>query len=200
MARRLNRVGIVCGVFLATAACLPVTSKSPIGTTAGYKADPLLTGLWKVTSKNSWGWFAFFPQSNGSTQVVMLEPSAPGDKSGWDKGGWIVFAVHTATLGADRYMDASETEEDGKTPGQKLEHMPVLYRFGADGSLALTLMDEDAAKAAIKAGRIAGQVGPGQFGDLVLTATPAALDAFLESPAGHALFDKPAVILERVGR
>jgi hypothetical protein len=39
----------------------------------------------------------------------------------------------------------------------------------------------------------------GQFGDVVLTATSAAPDAFLRSPAGHALYDKPAEILERVG-
>jgi hypothetical protein len=194
MVRRFNRAGIVFAALLATAACLPVTSKFPIGTTASYKADPLLTGLWKGKSDKSSDWFAFFPQPNGSTKVVMLEPSKLGDK-----GGWIVFDVHTAALGSDRYMDASEIEEDGKPPGQKLEHMPVLYRFGADGSLALTLMDEDAAKSAIKAGRIAGQVGPGQFGDVVLTAPPAALDAFLQTSAGHALFDKPPAILERVG-
>jgi hypothetical protein len=191
--RYLIRSGFVVGAFLIVAACLPVTSKSPIGSTAGYKPDPLLTGLWKATSDKSSGYFAFYPQADGSTQIVMFEPSAPGDK-----GGWVVFEVHTATLGAGRYMDASETEDDGKPPAQALAHMPVLYRFDADGSLALTLMDEDAAKDAINAGRIAGEVLPGQFGDVVLTAPPAALDAFLASPAGRALFDKPAVILRRV--
>jgi len=193
MARVLNRAVILLGVLLTATACLPVTSKSPIGTTAGYKADPRLTGVWKVDSREASGYFAFFPQADGSTRVVLLEPSSPGDK-----GGWMVFDVHTATLGADRYMDASELEEDGKPPGQKLAHMPVLYRFGADGSLALYLMDEDAAKAAIKTGGIAGMVKPGQFGDVVLTATPAALDAYVQSPAGHALFKKPTEILERV--
>lgn len=193
MAGLLNRVGIPFAVSLAVAACLPVTSKSPLGTTAGYKADPRLAGLWKSTSDESAPYFAFFPQPDGSTKAIMLEPASPGDK-----GGWTVFDVRSTTLGSDRYMDASAIEDDGKPPEQKLDHIPVRYSVGADGSLTLTLMDEDAVKDAISAGKIAGQVEPGKSGDVVLTATPAALDAFLESPAGRALFNKPLVVLSRV--
>lgn len=193
MARHLSRLGILFAVFLAMAACLPVTSKAPIGTTVGYKPDSQLTGMWQARSDGASAYFAFFPQADGSTKVVMLEPSAAGDK-----GGWSVFDVRTTTLGSDRYMDASEIESDEKPVEPKLEHIPVLYSFAADGSLALYLMDEDAVKDAIRAGKIAGQVEPGQYGDVVLTATPAALDAFFETPAGRALFGKPAVTLQRV--
>jgi hypothetical protein len=191
--RCVNRLSILFPILLATAACLPVTSKSPVGSTAGYKPDPQLTGMWKTRSDGSPGWFAFFPQADGSTRAVMIEPSAPDDK-----GGWMVFEVRTAVLGADRYMDASEIEADGKPPEQKMEHVPVRYSFGADGSLSLYLISDDAAKEAIRSGRIAGTVESGQFGDVTLTASPAALDAFLGSAAGRALFDKPAVVLERV--
>lgn len=193
MARCLIRVGVLIAVCLAVAACLPVTSKSPIGTTAGYKVDPQLAGMWKATSDKSAPYFAFFPQADGSTKAVMLEPATQGDK-----GGWMVFDVRTTTLGSDRYMDASAVEDDGKPPAQAMDHIPVLYGFGADGSLTLTVMDEDALKDAISAGKIAGQVEPGQTGDVVLTATPAALDAFLELPAGRALFKKSLVVLARV--
>ena len=193
MAGRWNRVGVLFAVFLAAAACLPVTSKSPLGTTAGYKADPQLAGMWKSASDQSAPWFAFFPQPDGSTKAVMIEPASQSDK-----GGWMVFDLRTTTLGSDRYMDASVIEDDGKPPAQALDHIPVLYSFGADGSLTLTVMDEDAVKDAISAGKIAGQAEPGQTGDVVLTATPAALDAFLESPGGRALFKKPLVTLSRV--
>ena len=193
MVRRLTRAGVLFAVCLALAACLPVTSKSPLGTTAGYKPDPQLAGMWKPTSDESAPYFAFFPQADGSTKAVMIEPASQGDK-----GGWMVFDVRTATLGSDRYMDASEIENDGKPLAQTLQHIPVLYSFGADGSLSLTVMDEDAVKDAITAGKIAGQVEPGQSGDVVLTATPAALDAYLQTPAGRALFKKPLVVLARV--
>jgi hypothetical protein len=190
--RYLHRLGIVFGVLLATSACLPVTSKSPVGTTVGYRADPQLTGLWKGRPVGLPGYFAFFPQADGSTKVIWL--NLPASR---DRGGWIVFNVHTATLGSDLYMDASGIETDGGPFDPKLEHIPVLYGFGADGSLALSLMDEDAVRHAIEAGRIAGVVETRAFGDVVLTASPDALDAFLATPAGHALFKRVA-ILDRV--
>jgi hypothetical protein len=76
--------------------------------------------------------------------------------------------------------------------------MPVLYRISADGSLALYLIDEKAARAAIEKGALAGTVEPGEYGDVTITAGPAALDTFFASAAGRALFMKPIGILQRV--
>ena len=67
-----------------------------------------------------------------------------------------------------------------------------------DNTLKLYLVDEDAAKAAVTAGKIAGKIEGGNFGDVMLTASPAALDAFFSSDAGRALFTKPLVVLHRV--
>ena len=94
-------------------------------------------------------------------------------------------------------MSTFAVKSDGGPLDPKLEHIPVLYSLGADGSLALNLMDEDAVKHAIEAGRIAGMVETRAFGDVVLTASPDALDAFLATPAGHAMFKRLA-ILDRV--
>jgi hypothetical protein len=58
-------------------------------------------------------------------------------------------------------------------------------------------MNEDATKAAIKAGKIKGDVGQGQFGDAVITADQAALDAFIASPQGAALFSEKFATLTK---
>ena len=195
MARYGIRLGTAIGAALMVTACLPVTSTTPIGTTAGYKPDPQLTGMWKSQADSSGGigYFTFFPQNDGSFKVILLDPPASGDS-----GGWMVFEIHTVRLGAYQYMDARETDDSGKPPDPKLTHVPVLYRVGEDGSLALYLMDQDAAKAAIKTGKISGTAEQGDYGDVILSAAPAALDAFLGTAAGRALFTKPFVTLQRI--
>lgn len=192
--RAMLRAAIAIGVSLLSTACLPVTSTSPIGSTAGYRPDPQLTGMWKTRpGESSTAYFTFFPQDDGSMKVVFVEPPASGDK-----GGWMNFDIRTAVLGPYTYMDARETEDAGKPGDPKLAHVPVLYRAGADGSLVLYLMDDDAAKSAVRAGKMPGTVEQGEYGDVTLTASPAALDAFLASPAGRAMFTKPFVALERL--
>jgi hypothetical protein len=190
---RTFRLGLVICAFLGVCACLPVTTTAPIGSTVGTKADPSLTGMWKGRSDKSTIYFTFFPKSDGSTTVLMLAPPTSADN-----GDWNVFAARTAVLGAYRFIDARDVEDDGNPGDPALAHIPVLYSFNADGTLALYLMDEDAVKNAIKAGKIAGVVKPGDFGNVVITATPAALDAFLQTADGRALFTKPLVTLTRV--
>ena len=56
---------------------------------------------------------------------------------------------------------------------------------------------EEAAKAAIASGAIAGTVADGKLGDVELTATPQKLDAFLASEKGAALFTEKLVTLKR---
>ncbi len=48
----------------------------------------------------------------------------------------------------------------------------LLYRFGKDGRLMLYLLDEDATRAAIKAGKVKGEIEPGSSGDVRITADP----------------------------
>lgn len=138
-------------------------------------------------------YITFFPQKDGSMTIVMLGPPGAGDD-----GGWMVFAARSAKLGSYQYLDVRQTDDGGKPPDPKLAHVPVLYRISDDGYLVLWLVDEAAARKAIQSGRIAGKVEPGSFGDVKLTATPAALDAFLGSAAGRALFTKPLTVAARV--
>lgn len=179
---------------LVLTGCLPVTSSSPLGTTAGPTSDPLLTGMWegKLGSSTDVAYIAFYPGDGGTRKIVVLAPPTANDE-----GGWIVFEAREATLGGNTYLDAREIEDNGKAPDARLAHVPILYRFTGDGLLALYLIDERAARAAIEEGAIAGVIEPGEFGDVTLTAAPATLDAFFASAAGRALFTKPAGTVRR---
>ena len=189
-------VRLAAAVILGAAlsACLPVVSSSPLGTTVAGSADGRLTGMWKGkvgTSTNAY--LTVYPPHEGTVKIVLLAPPAADDE-----GSWMIFEARTITLGSNSYLDARVVDDGGKPPDAKLAHMPVLYRVTGNGSLVLYLIDEVAARKAIATGTIAGTIEPGDFGDVTLTAEPAALDAFFASDAGRALFTKPLGILQRV--
>ena len=192
--RHIRSLGFAIIASLTACGCF-VSSSSPVGTTVAVAVDPLLNGMWKGSSGEDVKrtYLTFFPQSDGLLTVMMLQVPTIGDN-----GGWSTFTVRPAQLGAWHYIDAQQIEQDGKPAQPSLGHIPVLYTVGQDGQLALYMMDEARTKSAIKAGQIAGTIEPGQFGDVTLTATPAALDAFLRTDRGRALFTKPFAVLERV--
>lgn len=175
--------------------CLPVTTSSPIGTTVATNPDSKLTGLWSGnfgTSPNG-AYIAFYAPRDGVRKIVLLAPPMPDGE-----GGWLAFEAHPATLGGNTYLDAREMDDGGKPPDPRLAHIPILYTISHDGILALYLVDENAARTAIARGAIGGNVEPGKFGDVIITADPATLDRFFASDNGRALFTKPLAILRRV--
>lgn len=194
---KLLRVAILALAGMGLAACPPVTSKTAVGTTVQAAADPALAGLWKgrIAASEGDSYFTFLPQDDGTTAVVVVTP--PTAK---DKGGWGAFVIQTVALGANHFINARETIDEGKpATGPMADNtIPILYRLNGDGALVLYIIDETAAKAAIKAGKIQGTIEEGQYGDVTLTADAAALDAYMASPAGRALFIKPLVILRKV--
>jgi len=192
------RLSAVIALALLAAACLPVTTTSPVGTTTGLAADPALTGLWKGHGdKPSDTIYAFFfPQSGATTSAVLLRPAA---KDGAKDGGWGHYTFETTTLGPYKFMNAHELSSDGKPSDEDAakKSFPLLYRVNGDGALVIYLVDEKRARAAIKAGKIQGTVDPTDYGDVVITASGADLDAFLQTPDGRALFVKPLAILKK---
>lgn len=197
MRSRAIGIGWVLLLSLGLAACPPVTSKNPIGTTAKATPDPALAGEWKgrFASNDTASYFTILPQEDGTDSVVITTP--PTAK---DAGGWGAFSVQTVTLGANHFMNARQTFDDGKpaTGNMADNTTPLLYRLNGDGALVLYIIDENAARAAIKSGKLAGTIEPGQYGDVTITADPVAFDAYMSSPDGRALFVKPLTILRRV--
>jgi hypothetical protein len=194
----LNFLRIACVAFIGIglAACPPVTSKTPVGTTVKAVRDPALTGVWRgrVADGEAVSYFTFLPQDDGTYSVVLVTP--PSAK---DNGGFGVFGAQTVTLGRFHFINARELTDDNKAAkGAMADNtIPLFYRLEGD-TLVLYMMDEDAARNAIKAGKIKGTAEEGQFGNVTLTASPGDLDAYMASPAARALFTKPLVVLKKV--
>ncbi len=182
--------------LLALAACYPPTTTHPVGSTTGQKPDPVLVGLWKGAPANKderGAYYHFLPQLDGSTRVVIVQT---GDQPDADV---ILVSMTTTRLGQYRFMNARLVTSEGKpVDASPAGTVPVLYKIDAKGAMTISLMDEKAAKDAITAGKIKGTIEKGEYGDATITADPAALDKFLQSPAGLALFKKPFVILTKM--
>jgi len=191
----IGKAAAAAGV-LFLAGCLPVTSKAPLGTTTGLGADAALYGTWKGHSPDAQdahdGYFHFMKAKDGSiTAAVILA-------AGGDDDGWTIFHVQTAVLGKHHFINAVETfDKDAAAEGRMQNaNIPLLYVVKGR-RLTLYLLDEDKAKAAIKAGKLAGTVEPGEDGDVTLTAEPEALDAFMARPEAEGLF-KLMMVLKKV--
>ena len=201
---RLMRIALAIAAMLVAAGCLPVTSKTPVGTTVGLGADDALVGTWVARSddqadkdgKDKGPLYLHFLQGKDGGALSVLWVSASGGK---DNSGWMSFAVSTAKLGDNRYINAVQTSEDGKPVDGALKDasFPLLYSFGKHHRLTLYLLDEDKVKDAIQAGKIAGTVEPGSSGDVKITVDAAALDAFMAKPEAADLF-KVFIVLRKV--
>lgn len=193
---KIIRLAVATLAVVALAACYPPTTSHPIGTTAGLKPDPLLAGLWKggpPEPGERGGYFHFLPQSDGSITAILVQA---GDKP---DGDWNLITLTTAKAGANRFMNARMLSSNGKPEDDApAGTVPVLYRLDSKGRLTLYLMDETATKAAITAGKIKGRIEKGSMGDATITADPAALDAFMASPAARTLFVKPFFVLHKM--
>ncbi|MDE2182909.1 MAG: hypothetical protein KGJ78_07800 [Alphaproteobacteria bacterium] len=178
------------------AGCLPVTSKTPVGTTTGLGADPALFGTWKGhgPESNSTGdvYLHFVQDKNGPFVAVMVgAPQGVG-------GGWMAFDVRTSQLANNRYLNAVMTYSDNKPADGTMKDASFPLRYTLKGrTLTLYMLDEDKIKAAIQSGKIAGTVEPGDFGDVKITADAKELDAFFAAPESAQLF-KVYMVLKRV--
>jgi len=179
---------------LALAACYPPVTTHPVGSTMGLKADPVLSGTWKGAGTDKKPvYLHFLTRTYGPDTLAVIVP-ARGEAS-----DLIVVSFTTARLGAASYLNVRFAQADGKpVAGQPAGTVPVLYRIDAKGTLTMALMDENAVKAAIAAGRIKGTVGAGTDGDATLTGDAKSTDALFASPAVLRLFHAPFLTLHKV--
>ena len=184
--------------MLALAACLPVSSKVPVGSTVGFKPDPALLGSWKARDPaggGSPGYIHFLGNEDGSMTAVLVDPGQPGNA-----GDYSVYRVRVAALGANHILNVEEVNNNGKASDGPMAEMNMLLLYRLEGKSKLTLyqMDDKAVAALIKSGAIAGDVEPGQDGDVHITADAAALDTFMRTPRAGQLFNKALVTLTRL--
>src|SRR5215831_16275766 len=181
--RALRNAAAICAALLISA-CLPVTTKTPIGATVGFKADPTLYGVWRDQNRGEAdeGFISFLKDEKEGMTAVIVSPRRDG-------GDWQVFQLKTASVGGHTFMNAREILVNGKKADDGLagQNIPVLYRVKGR-TLTLVLLDEKKTEAAIKTGALAGTIEPGECGDVHITADAASLDKFVQSDAGVALF------------
>ena len=182
----------------ALAACLPVTSKVAVGTSVGFKPDPALLGTWKARGDNADDAPAYvhiLGNDDGTMTAVLVTPPHKQNL-----GEWSTYTLRAATLGANHIVNAQEQIANGKVSSGPLatEHVLLLYRQSGRGTVTLYHMEDKATTAAIRAHDIAGEIEPGQSGDIHVTAGEPALDKFFASPRASKLFSKPLVTLTRV--
>lgn len=193
------RIAAALCCTLLLAACFPPVTEHPVGK-ATAKPDDDLVGLWKATmnegdSGDNQAYFHFVRKGDGTLTVVIVSAKTKGD-------GDMMGARVTATrIGDNRFLNATllpMDREDKDAEEQPPGTIPVLYKFDGSRHLTLYLMNEDATKAAIKAGKINGKVEPGQFGDATITADQPELDAFMGSTAGLTLFSDKFATMTRM--
>jgi len=191
------RALLTCLAFAALGACLPVTSKVPVGTTMGFRQDQALLGTWRAQAEkdDKPAYVHILANDDQTMSAVVISP--PEDKNG---GDWSVYRLQAATLGSNRVLNVQEQFANGKPSEGPLasEHIILLYRASGPGRITLYQMDDKALAAAIRAGEIAGEIEPGESGDVRLTAEAGALDKFMSTPRAAALFSKALVTLTRI--
>src|SRR5215469_6856487 len=107
---RLLKLAVAAGAALVLAGCLPVSTKAPVGATAGFANDPALAGTWTGHMNDpSVSYFHFIPKDD---KTITLIGVTPPQKS--DKGSWATYTLQTTTLGKNHYMNAQEWLDDGK--------------------------------------------------------------------------------------
>lgn len=182
---------------MALTACLPVTSKVPVGSTVGFKADPTLLGSWRARDPDAdaAAFIHIVGNEDGSMTAIVVEP--PHNDS---NGDWSAYRLNAATLGTNHIVNVEEAIENGKPVKQAPSEPRFVFLSRVTGADTVVLyeMADDATAAAIRAHEIAGEIDSGKEGDVRITADEPALDAFMKTPRAAKLFTKPLVTLTRI--
>lgn len=190
------RMAVVVAASLMLAGCLPVTSKTPVGSTAALGTDKALIGTWKGRSPDSEqkddAFVHFMQAKDGGMTIALIFAKGTSDD------GWTIFNAKAATLGKNKYLNAVETFDKDAPTSDRLQNanIPLLYTIKGR-TLTIYLLDEDKTKAAIKAGKLKGLITNGDAGDVTLTSEAGELDAYFARPEAAELF-KALLVLKRV--
>ena len=187
---------ILAAAVALLAGCLPVTTRIPAGTTAGFKTDPTLLGSWRAiaSDQDAPAYIHILGNDDGTMTAIVVTPAYKENR-----GDWSVYMLRAVTLRENHILNARERITNGRPSDGALAQEDVLlaYRAEGPGKISLYRMDDPATAAAIRAGEIAGEIEPGENGDVRITASGPALDRFMGTPRAAHLFTKLLVTLVR---
>jgi hypothetical protein len=181
------RTLVLAAAALLLAGCLPVLSTTPVGTTVGFSEDPALFGTWRgqdLNGKDQRDVFLHFLKGrDGQTTAALILAGGTSDDE------WEIYALRPARLGANRFLNAVLQTSNGTPPEDKLKNanIPLLYTLSSK-TLTLYWLDDDKTADAIKAGLLQGVIGPGDNGDITITASATDLDGVMAKPEAAKLF------------
>ena len=190
-------IALALAAALLLAGC--VTSKNPVGETVGFKPDPALTGVWtgRQESKKDAPVFTVYllPKKDGG--MTALGIALPGKK---DEGGWDVIDIKVAMLGSNHFMSAREMMDDGVAKKDLSDYTLLLYRLRGD-TLTICQLDTQKIGDVVASGKLAGKADKGdhknKWNEVLITADPSSLDAFMKTPQATALFSEKFLVLHR---
>jgi len=179
-------------LVIALAGC-KVDSLNPISAAADAHPDAALYGAWLHREKGELTYVHIGPEfslnaggaaenADRRTRIVLIDHKASGlsDEA---------YVAHVSRIGKRRFLNVLQLE-DGKPAG----FIFVRYALVGRNTLRFWMLDEEALKTAIRAGRIKGTIrGQGLTSETAITAESAEIENFLELEGGK-LFTKPIVL------
>jgi hypothetical protein len=168
-----------------------VDSVNPISSFDGAQPDTAIHGVWRYKAGDELSYLHIGPEfaltdaarpAGRHTRIVIVDHKRSGltDEA---------YVAYTSRVGKQRYLNVVQTEGD-RTVG----YLFVRYTLVDRNTLRFATMDEEALKAAIRAGRIKGTTrGEGLSAETAITADSAEIERFLGAE-GAKLFAAPVVV------
>lgn len=203
MKNRLFAAALAFAGFLLTG-CLP-ESKNPLSTPATSRVDLRLNGVYAEQKEEKGADPAYWhfhyrgasagkdqqPRVTTKVEIIGVSHQATG---GLDGARYHAYATR---LGDRDYLSFVEEKKNGTTENYSFARYEVNWR----GDLRLWLLDNDAVAAAIKSGKLRGQVRTSRFGtDVLLSESTARLAAFVAAHDPALLFTKKPLVFRRIAR
>ena len=183
--------------LIAGLAGCKVDSVNPISPFDSAQPDTAIYGVWRYQAKDELSYIHIGPEfslsepakaGNKRTRIVVIDHKSNGltDEA---------YVAYTSRVGKQRYLNVVQSEGD-KTIG----YLFVRYTLVDRNTLRFATIDEEALKAAIRAGRIKGTTrGEGLSSETAITADSAEIERFL-GEEGAKLFASRFVVRRVPGR
>jgi hypothetical protein len=172
---------LLVSVLLLLSACIP-ESKYPLPAPADGKGDDRLIGRWVSVEEDEKG-YADIGRVDGGYYHVLIK-DGPDDADAETE-----MDIVTTLIGGQWYMTIIGGEQTEDAGAKEPRYLIARYVLTAQGELTIQLMSSEAVAEDVRAGRVAGEVKPGEHrDDVLLTAESEALAAYIAAADPDRIF------------